>query len=297
MIVSSVGKTAHRLHLPAFIISFAILGFLTSTPEIAVGLNSISGETPSIFVGNLLGGVPVLFFLLIPLFAIFNGGIKLSHGFGHKSMALSFIATIAPFFTVLDGKITQNEGSVLIILYLFTVFALYVANKPSNKNINLLNIKSYSFLDIIKVVIGTIIVLFSSNFIVDKTIYFSNLLKISPFYISIVIISFGTNLPEIMVSLKSLIMKKKDIALGNYLGSASANSCLFGIFAVMSGEGDIVISDNFTWLFVIIITGVITLYHFARTKNRLSVKEGFLMLLFYIAFVYLELLKKMYLYI
>lgn len=301
MIVSSVGKIAHKLKLPAFIISFAILGFLTSTPEIAVGINALANNTPAIFVGNLLGGVPVLFFLLIPILSIFGGGIKLKTDFGHKSIGMALVSATLPFLMVLDGKITITEGYILVSFYLITLVTLYFSSNNGKINSNVLNIKSYSFWDIVKVVAGTVIVLISSNLIVDKTIYFSELLKISPFYISIVAISLGTNLPEIMISLKSIILRKKDIAFGNYLGSAASNSFLFGAFILLSGEtltinGSFMsngfMSNGFMWLFIIVFMGVIFLYQFAKSKNYISPKEGLFLLAFYVLFIYLELLNK-----
>ncbi|KKR81560.1 MAG: Na+/Ca2+ exchange integral membrane protein, partial [Candidatus Daviesbacteria bacterium GW2011_GWC1_40_9] len=87
LIVSSANKIAHKLRLPAFIISFVFLGILTSTPEMAVGLTAVASGTPLIFIGNLLGGVPILFFLLVPMLAIFGGGINLNHKLGNKTLA------------------------------------------------------------------------------------------------------------------------------------------------------------------------------------------------------------------
>lgn len=291
LIVSSANKIALKLRLPAFIISFVFLGILTSSPEIAVGLTAIASNTPSIFVGNLLGGVPVLFFLLVPLLAIFGKGISLDHKLGSKTLAFSFVSAVSPFFVVLDGRVTITEGLILIIIYLIVVLSIYFKNDPDPKNSNLLNIKKYSFFDIIKVLAGTGIVLFSSNLIVDKTLFFSNQSGIAPFYISIIFLSIGTNLPEISIALKSIVLHKKQIAFGNYLGSAAANACLFGLFTLINGvEFEVV--NSFSWLFGLVIFGVFLTYYFAKSKSNISAKEGFILLFVYILFIYLEFFTK-----
>src|SRR3989344_1367554 len=186
LIVSAVSKLSHRLHVPAFLISFVILGLLTSTPEIAVGLSAVSSGTPSIFVGNLLGGTPVIFLLIIPILAIFGRGIKLSHSLSKGSILLALVISIALFVIVLDHKVTNPEGAFLFVLYFVVVYLLHRNNAVSKHNANLLKLKSYSFIDVLKVLGGMAIVLISSNIIVSKTLYFSQIFSISPFYISLI---------------------------------------------------------------------------------------------------------------
>src|SRR3989338_7653254 len=79
LIVYSLDNIARRLEISAFAVSFFVLGFLTSLPEIAVGINAILDKTPEIFVGNLLGGQIIIFLLIIPMLAILGNGVILSH--------------------------------------------------------------------------------------------------------------------------------------------------------------------------------------------------------------------------
>lgn len=292
LIVSSVNKLSLKLHVPAFFISFVVLGVLTSTPEIAVGLSAVSSNTPSIFVGNLLGGIPVIFLFIIPLLAIFGGGIKLSFELGRLGVLLALGASIAPFLTVLDGWVSNEEGVALIATYLAVVFLLQTENHFLNKkNTKLLKIKSYTFMDIIKVLVGTGILLFSSNLIVGRTIYFSEVLGIPTFYVSLIVLSIGTNLPELTVALKAVVTRRKDIAFGDYLGSASANAFLFGVFTLMSKDAVLQV-DNFILMFVIVAAGLVLFYHFSKTKRAISPQEGLVLLLVYLVFVAVELLPK-----
>ncbi|PIQ72690.1 hypothetical protein COY13_01085 [Candidatus Roizmanbacteria bacterium CG_4_10_14_0_2_um_filter_36_35] len=79
IIIRSVDRFAHRLKLSSFAVSFFVLGILTSVPEFSVGINSIINKTPDVFVGNLLGSSLVLFIFVIPLLAVFGGGVKMVH--------------------------------------------------------------------------------------------------------------------------------------------------------------------------------------------------------------------------
>lgn len=290
-IISSVNKLSHRLHVPRFLVSFVVLGILTSTPEIAVGLTAVSSGNPGIFVGNLLGGIPVLFFLVIPLLAIFGRGITLSHSLSKTSILLALSAAIAPFFAVLDQKVSNLEGAVLIAFYAAVVFLIERSGGVDEHNKNLFKVKSYSFIDILKVLFGTAVVFFSSNVVVEKTLYFSEIFKIAPFYMSLIILSVGTNLPELTLGVKSIITNKKDIAFGDYLGSAAANGFLFGIFTLMSKD-NILAVDSFTPMLILVAIGLTLFFFFSKSKHSIAPKEGFALLLIYTIFVAMEITQK-----
>lgn len=287
LIVSAVNKLSHKLHIPTFLISFVILGMLTSTPEIAVGLSAVSAQTPSIFVGNLLGGIPIIFLLIIPILAIFGKGIKLNHTLNQSSIFIALAVSVAPFVAVLDHKVTNPEGIFLICAYCVGVYFIKKDSAPNKHNANLLRLKSYSFIDILKVLGGTAMVLFSSNIIVSKTIYFSEVYHIAPFYISLIFLSLGTNLPELTLAVRSIISGKKDIAFGDYLGSAAANTILFGIFTLMIKDPVLEV-DNFLSMLVLVATGLGLFFHFSKTKHTISAKEGVVLLMIYIIFVAVE---------
>ncbi len=291
LIVSSVGKLSHRIKISPFLLSFVVLGLLTSIPEIAVGILSVNESTPQVYVGNLLGGIPVLFLFVIPVLAIAGHGIKPNYKLGKESILLSIIVSIAPFFAVIDGKVTNNEAIFLIGFYIFAVFILNAKNKVVTKKFDLSKIKKYSILDFIEIIVGAIIVFVSSNIIVNKTLFFADFFHINPFYISIIILSFGTNLPEISLAVRSILTGNKDIAFGDYLGSASANTLLFGIFTLLS-KGQTIFVGNFIVMTIIVIIGLIMLYKFARSKDQISSKEGIILILIYIAFAVFELSRK-----
>jgi len=119
-------------------------------------------------------------------------------------------------------------------------------------------------------------------------LYFSNTFNISAFYISLIVVSIGTNIPELSIAVRSAISGKKDIAMGDYLGSAAANTLVFGILILLSG-GAVSIINNFAITFVFIFGALSLFYLFFRTKSFISRGNGVLLLGMYILFVALEL--------
>jgi cation:H+ antiporter len=288
LIVTSVTKISNRLRISQFFISFIVLGILTSTPEIAVGISAISVNNPSVFVGNLLGGIPILYLLVIPLLAICGNGISIRSPKEKQSIILSIIIAIAPFLIVLDQKVTNPEGVFLIVIYVVSIICMGVNQEnPQKKNER----KVFPIINLIKIVIGAALVFVSSRVIVSNTLFFSEVLQIAPFYLSLFLLSFGTNLPEITLALRSVFSKKKSIAFGDYLGSASANTLLFGIFTLCTKDAVLHVS-NFLPMFGVMCAGFFLFYRFAKTKEGISRGEGFVLFLVYLIFAYVELLTK-----
>lgn len=289
LIVSSVDRFSRRLRLSSFAVSFIILGLLTSTPEFAVGLTAVSENNPQVFIGNLIGGIPVIFLLIIPILAIFGNGIKLNHDFDTKNILFTLGVIAAPSIFLLDKKISNPEGIILILLYI--VLILFIERKHGfldRSNTETLDIKAYSYKDLIKILIGIGIVFVSSQIIVDKTLYFSAILNISAFYISLIVLSIGTNLPELSLAVRSIVFGKKDIALGDYMGSAAANTLLFGVFTLLSKE-EVLTVNSFFITFLFVVGGLILFYFLSRSHTTLSRGSGFILFFIYLIFAFSQL--------
>jgi cation:H+ antiporter len=289
LIIKSVDKIARKLRLSSFAVSFFVLGLLTSIPETAVSINAVIDHKPEIFVGTLLGGIVVIFLFIIPLLAILGKGVKLNHDLDNKNLIGLLAVIAAPGLVVIDHKVTNLEGILLILAYVIIFY--FIQRKHGvleENNTEILSTKSYSFLDLAKVAAGIGIVFVSSRFIVDQTLSFADILGIPAFYISIIVLSLGANIPEISIAVRAIISGKKDIAFGDYLGSAAANALLFGIFTLVN-DGEVFTFDSFIITFVFIVSGLGLFYNFAQSKEDISKKEGLILLGIYIIFVLFEI--------
>lgn len=290
LIVRSVNKLAVHTKLPSFIVSFFILGIMTSTPEFAVGFTSILESKPQIFVGNLLGGTVILFLLLIPLLVLINGKHKNDPALKSKLPAI-LVVNAFPAIFLLDKQLRPLEGFIMIAAY-FALFIMFMqAEHRSVKNQAQLLSKKHARAHLLKIVLGVVILFVSARFIVTETVYFAQQLGVPSFFLSLIAISFGTNLPELSLSIRSIFSKQEAIALGDYLGSASANTLLFGIFTVLNG-GFTQTADEYQMTSIFIIFMLVTFYMiFVRSKVVTRPKAIFIMLL-YAVFLLLEFTQK-----
>ncbi len=291
LIVSSTSRFSSKLKLSSFAFSFIFLGLLTSVPEFSVGLQAVAEKDPEIFVGNLIGGIPVLFLIVIPILAIFGRGINLKNELKNNTLLITMGVVLAPSIVILDKKVSSLEGVLLVILYAILVFSIERKNGIfDNENSKLFSVKSYSYKDILKILIGIGMVFISSNIIVDKTIYFADILNISAFYVGLIAVSLGTNIPELSIAIRSVIEGKKDVAMGDYLGSAAANTLLFGIFTILN-KGEILTISNFHITFFFVSTALFLFYFYSRTKNFISSKNAIFMIAIYFIFILLEVIR------
>ncbi len=291
LIIQATDTVSSRLRVSKFALSFFVLGMLTSVPEFAVGFTSIAEHNPEIFVGNLLGGIPVIFLLVIPILAVLGKEIRFSNHMDRMDIAFSLFITALPSLFILDKRVTNTEGAFLVGAYGFLFLLIESKNGLlTSSKTKIFNTKSYSLIDLLKLLLGVGIVFVSSRFIVSETIQLSQVLHISPFIISLIILSLGTNLPELSLAIRSVFTGKKDIALGDYLGSAAANTFIFGLLTLVN-QGEVITSSRFAVPFLFIATGVILFYYFSSSHRNISRREGIALLLVYGVFLIVQTLQ------
>ena len=79
-------------------------------------------------------------------------------------------------------------------------------------------------------ILGCIFLYYASSFLINNSVLISKKLKLSPIIIGATVVAIGTSLPELLVSLYSMILldnqESSSIVIGNVLGSNIANISL-----------------------------------------------------------------------
>ncbi|WP_448381808.1 calcium/sodium antiporter [Desulfosoma sp.] len=73
------------------------------------------------------------------------------------------------------------------------------------------------------VVLGTVALVWGADRFVDGAAALARRLGVSPIIIGLTVVSFGTSLPELLVSVSATVMGHPDVAVGNVVGSNIAN--------------------------------------------------------------------------
>jgi len=134
-------------------------------------------------------------------------------------------------------------------------------------------------------IIGLIILLFGGELLVSGAIKIANKFRISPIVIGLTIVSFGTSLPELLVSLRAALIGSPGITIGNVIGSNIANLTLvLGATVILM---PIVINKKHhfkNWIFMFLIS--IAFYFFAY-DGLIDRIEAILLFSSLIAFIFI----------
>jgi cation:H+ antiporter len=273
--------------MSSFAVAFLVLGFFTSVSELSVGINSILENDPEIYVGNLIGASIVIFLLIIPLLAIVGNGIKITPEFRGFNLPASLVVIALPVVLAMDGRVGGADSILALSLYGFLVVAIE-RKKGFLGNIKLKNgFRAKLWKEVLRVVFGLATIFIASKFVVQKTEYFAEILHLSPFVISLLLIGIGTNIPELSFVVRSAFMKNKQIAFGDYVGSASFNTFLIGGLTLLYGK-PVVLTNSYLVSLLFLLAGLFIFYYFAKTKHSLSRIEGCFLFGIYAAFVVTE---------
>lgn len=298
ILVSATDRVAKRYHRPGFGVAFFVLGILTSISEISVAVNSTILGVPQISVGNLIGGSLVIFLLIIPLLAALGGGIAMRNVLSMRSLALVLAIVIVPCLFVLDGKVNTTEGVLMIVLYITLLYSLE-KKKSTERTMNdamrdvrgeLLDRRKATAADIGKILFAGVLVFWAGKVLVDESLFFSVTLSVPPSLVGLILLSIGTNMPELVIAVRCVIGKRKDIAFGDYLGSAAANTLIMGFLPIFNGPFRVE-RGEFLSTFVLTVVGLSLFFVFSRSKRTISRGEGSVLLAMYGTFVLLQLLN------
>ncbi|MEK7497784.1 MAG: hypothetical protein AAB656_02610 [Patescibacteria group bacterium] len=288
LIIKAVEKLSRNLRISSFAVSFLVLGMFTSVGEFSVGINSVLKNDPEIYVGNLIGASIVLFMLIIPLLAIVGNSIRITPEFQGFNLPASLIVVAAPVILAMDGKITKFDSFITLGLFGLLLISVEMKKGIMQKTNNLSQTGISAGKELLKIIVGVAIIFIASRFVVEQTLYFSELLHISPFLISLLLIAVGTNIPELSLVIRSAFIRNHQVAFGDYIGSAAVNTFLLGLLTIIYGK-TVILTNSYLVSLLFLVAGLLIFYYFARTKNSISRLEGFLLLCIYALFVATEI--------
>lgn len=150
----------------------------------------------------------------------------------------------------------------------------------------------FLFLQIALLVIGFVLLVKGADFFVDGSSAIARIFNIPSVVIGLTIVSFGTSLPELAVSLTSAIKYVDGIAFGNVVGSNIVNLLLVGgaacAIAPMKVEKSLMYKDfPFSILITLALLIMISDSFFIGIRNdSISRTEGLILLIFFVIFMY-----------
>ena len=125
-------------------------------------------------------------------------------------------------------------------------------------------------------IIGLILLVWSSDLFIDGAASVSKHLSISPLIIGVVVLGFGTSAPEILVAILASVDNSPGLAIGNVIGSNIANIALvLGVAAIIS---PIVVKSSLLKREFPIVLGITIIGYLLILDNDLDTTDGIILL-------------------
>lgn len=282
LIIVHLRKLGEALDIKIFFLGI-LLGFFTSLPEMALGVNAVINNISEVSLGNLLGGIVVLFGLILGAGSVLNR--KISTDGKIKNFLPILIFIFLPLLLGLNGYLGFIDGVILIINYGLLALYLYFTNKGAGRVTVDIGTEKKTMRNIFLILLGLVIIIVTSNLIIKFSVLLLESFRISSFFIGLIVFSLGTNLPEIMVTLRSWRRHVKELSMSNLIGSAMANIFIIGILVVLKPLNiEVGLSYYLIMLFFALL--FIFLLIFYKTDRSLTRKEGAVLIIIYFLFLF-----------
>jgi cation:H+ antiporter len=150
---------------------------------------------------------------------------------------------------------------------------------------SILNILSSEPFFYVALVAGIALLVYAGDWVVKSSVWVAEYFNVSKLIIGVTIVSMGTSLPELCVSLSAALDGSANISIGNVVGSNIANICLIlGITAIII---TLPISRAVIRRDLMILLAATLIFAFALIDSEINLLEGIFLLLIMILYMYL----------
>ena len=143
-------------------------------------------------------------------------------------------------------------------------------------------------LDVLILLAGLAALIKGADFLVDGAACIAARLGVAPLLIGLTVVSFGTSLPEMLVTMISGLRNNPDLAIGNIIGSNIANVLLvLGVAAVIRPQNSTVVSEIPFSLTAALLVGFLANAALFSTQPELSISrvDGAILVFFFVLFM------------
>lgn len=279
---------ARRFNISELVIGLTIVALGTSLPELVISTGAAIKGSSGIALGNVIGSNIFNSMLILGVAALI-APIRFNARMLSREIPFNLLASVV--LVLLSGSMlvggAQGEhitryGGLLLLCFL-AVFIRYTFSIPADGEEEKVAPLSVGKV-VLFIVAGLAALIFGGNIFVDGASDIARALGLSDAVIGITIVSAGSSLPELAVSVNAARKGSVGIALGNVLGSNILN-----IFFILGTAATItpIALDGFSCIdFYVLIASSLLIYLVSRFGGKAVITrfEGLLLVAGYVAY-------------
>jgi cation:H+ antiporter len=282
-LVDGSSSIAERFHVSDLFIGLTIVAFGTSAPEFAVSLVGAIQHKGGIAIGNVIGSNIANIALILGITLLVGKIVAKKKTIMYEVPLLIVVQLSVSMLFLKDGYLDYHDGVILMsFLAIFLVYAIATSKKEIGTEVEIpkRGLLSASLLTLL----GLAGVTAGGELSVYSAVNIARSFNVSETLIATTLVAFGTSVPELATSVKAALKSKKDMALGNVIGSNMFN--ILGVLGVSSFFSRVKPDRNIS-IDLIFMNGIgILLFFLFLNKDRSAKKwKGVILLLSYVTYI------------
>lgn len=282
-IVKESGRIALHFNISHFVIGATLVAFGTSLPEMAASMIASYHNKSDLAVANVIGSVSFNITLVLGVVFLIAKKMNPERDLFSKDSAWVLMPVVIFLLMSIDGEISHTEGFLFLFLMAAYILFLFTDSKENFENEldeELIKEKFKWLKTLALLAVGFTFTIGGAHFVVESGSNIARMFNVSEWIIGLFLISLGTSLPELVVSLVAIKKGNSDMSIGNIIGSNVAN------FSMVLGGASLIsplivnIKENYFDISIMIAASIALLLILA---NKLYNKAGAVFLLLILA--------------
>ncbi len=237
-IIKESERIALHFNISHFVIGATLVAFGTSLPEMAASIMASAGGKADMAVANVVGSVMFNITLVLGVVFLIAKSMNPRRDLFAKDSAWILFPVIVFIIMIIDGEISRFDGILFLLLmaaYLLFLFKDAKEDLVGEIDTDLRKEKFNWIKTLALLGAGFILTIGGANFVIESGSSIARMFGVSEWIIGLFLISLGTSLPELVVSIVAVKKGHADMSIGNIIGSNVANfSMVLGSAALVS---------------------------------------------------------------
>ena len=277
-LVDGASDFARYLKVSPILVGLTVVALGTSLPEFVVTLFAALSGSPDLAFGNVIGSnitnIGLIIGIAALLYPLTVKSTTLIYEFPFLLIS-SFLLLLLANDSYIFGRATFSIGGLdgFLFVGMLGLFLWYVFSSAKNQKNGTLKMFKNTYThkntlqrNLIFIVGGALLLVVGSRLFVQSASLLARLWGVSEGIIGLTIVSIGTSLPELFTSVVAAFKKEGDIAIGNIVGSNIFN--------------------------ILLVLGTVSLIQPITINPDLLFKDGVIMIVFSIAFIFFATVDK-----
>jgi len=236
-VIKESERIALHFNISSFVIGASLVAFGTSLPEFAASVEASWVGKSDIAISNVIGSVLLNIVMVLGIVFLIAKNLKPKRDLFNLDSAWIFIPVAFFIIMIQDLVISRIEGFVyLLLMVAYLVFLINDGSEIEDEIDEELKKGKFNWIkSIMFLLIGFVLVVQGADWTIWSASNIARTFGVSEWVIGLLMLAFGTSLPELVVSIRAALKGNAEMSIGNIIGSNLANfSMVLGSAAIVN---------------------------------------------------------------